>query len=40
VAGASAVKIAGHRAGIGCETMYGRFYLSGFLFPMFGRLGV
>jgi len=40
VAGASSARAAGHRAGTGCETVYGRFYLSGFLFLRFGRLGV
>jgi len=40
VAGTSSAKAAGHRAGTGCETVYGRFYLSGFLFLRFGRLGV
>ena len=39
VAGASSARAAGYRAGTGCETVYGRFYLSGFLFLRFGRLG-
>jgi len=31
VAGASSARAAGHRAGTGCETVYGRFYFSGFI---------